>query len=158
MKDSITVGIIGAGIMGSRHAGIYTDMETAVVGGIADIDRTKAQTVSSKHGIRHVFTDYHELLKLDEIDAIHVATPDFCHTEPVMDALKAGKHVLVEKPLASNIEDAKEIVKTSQAAGKHVIVNYTHRWAAPYAMTKNIISDGKLGEPVMAYAKKDDTL
>ena len=158
MKEHIYIGIIGAGIMGSRHARIYTEMESAVVVGIADIDRTKAQTVADTHGIVHVSTDYHEILKLDEIDAIHVATPDYYHTDPVMDALKAGKHVLVEKPLSTSIEDAQRIVKASQQTGKHVMVNYTHRWAAPYAVTKNIIEDGKLGQPVMVYAKKDDTL
>ncbi len=158
MKDRVKIGIIGAGIMGSRHARIYAEMEHAELVGIADIDRAKARKVAEAHGVGQAFQEYQELLKVEGLDAVHVATPDFAHKDPVVDSLKAGKHVLVEKPLATSVEDARQIVELSRDTGRHVMVNYTHRWAAPYAMTKNIIADGQLGDPVMVYAKKDDTL
>jgi predicted dehydrogenase len=66
--------------------------------------------------------------------------------------------VLVEKPLATTVEDAEEIARISRETGCHVMVNYTHRWAAPYARTREIIRRGDIGDPVMVYARKDDTL
>ncbi|HUV08235.1 MAG TPA: Gfo/Idh/MocA family oxidoreductase [Spirochaetia bacterium] len=158
MKDKVNVGIIGAGIMGTAHARIYTEMDRASLLGIADINIEKARSLAAKYGVKKTFKDYRDLLKMEDLDAIHIATPDFFHRDPILDALKAGKHVLVEKPLATTVEDAKEIVKVSKDTGKHVMVNYTHRWAAPYAATKNYISEGQIGSAVMVYARKDDTL
>lgn len=158
MKEKITVGIIGAGIMGSLHARIYSEMETASLVGISDIDLNKAKTLADKHKVRYVFKDYRDLLKMEEIDAIHVATPDFLHKEPVLEALKSGKHVLVEKPLATTVADSELILKVARDSGRQVMVNYTHRWAVPYAEAKNIIAKGEIGQPVMVYARKDDTL
>jgi len=158
MKDQVSIGIIGAGIMGQKHARIYTEMESARVVGIADIDGSKAEELAGRYKVPRAFDSYSQLLEMDELEAVHVATPDFAHKEPVKDALAAGKHVLVEKPLATTVADAKEIVELSRQTGKHVMVNYTHRWAAPYAQTKNVVAAGKLGDPVMVYAKKDDTL
>jgi predicted dehydrogenase len=158
VKDTIAVGIIGAGIMGTKHARIYSEMEHARLAAVADINLSAAQKIAEAHGVRHVFKDYREMLKMPEIDAIHVATPDFLHRDPVIDALRAGKDVLVEKPPATTVADAREIVEISRETGRHVMINYTHRWAAPYAMTKNIVAEGKIGAPVMTYARKNDAL
>lgn len=158
MKDKIRIGIVGAGVMGTKHARIYTEMSHACLVGIADINYDRAKAVAEQFGVKRAAKDYHDLLTMEEIDAIHIATPDFLHTEPVIDALKMGKHVLVEKPMATTTDDAKLIVNLSGETGCHVMVNYTHRWAAPYATAKNIIQEGKIGDAVMVYARKDDTL
>ena len=157
LKERVSVGIVGAGIMGSQHARIYSELPGARLVAVADINGETASEVAGRHGAR-AFTDYREMLELREIDAIHVATPDHLHARPVLDSLEAGKHVLVEKPLASGVEDARLIVEASRRTGRHVMVNYTHRWAAPYARTRAIIESGQIGSPLMVYARKDDAL
>ena len=124
---------------------------------MADIDEKKATSVASKYGAR-AFTDYRKMLEAGEVDAIHIATPDHLHTEPVLAALEAGKHVLVEKPMATTVDDARKVVATAQRVGRHVMVNYTHRWAAPYAHAEAAIRSGDIGKPLMVYARKDDAI
>jgi predicted dehydrogenase len=157
VKDKVTVGIVGAGIMGSQHARIYSELGHARLAGVADIDLKKAEAVAARHGAR-AFADYRAMLDLPEVDAIHIATPDHLHVRPVLDALAAGKHVLVEKPLATTVEDALAIVEASKRARRHVMVNYTHRWAAPYSYARAVIASGKIGKPLMVYARKDDAI
>ncbi len=157
MKDRVTIGIVGAGIMGSQHARIYSELEHAKLLAVADVDQKKAEAAAGRHGAR-AFADYRRMLELAEIDAIHIATPDHLHVRPVLDALQAGKHVLVEKPLATTVEDALAIVEASKRAGRHVMVNYTHRWAAPYAHARAVIASGEIGKPLMVYARKDDAI
>ena len=146
-KKRISVGIIGAGITGTRHARIYSELEHARLYGVADIDEKKASEVASKYDAK-AFQDYRKMLEAAEVDAIHITTPDHLHTEPVLAALEAGKHVLVEKPMATTVDDARQVVATAQRVGRHVMVNYTHGWAAPYAHTEALIRSGDIGKPL----------
>ena len=156
-KDKVTIGIVGAGIMGTRHAKIYSQIPRAHLYGIADINEKAASELAARYGAKP-FTDYRKMLEAPEVDAIHIATPDYLHTEPVLAALAAGKHVLVEKPMATTIADARKIVESSKRSGRHVMVNYTHRWAAPYAKTHALVRAGHIGRPLMVYARKDDAI
>jgi predicted dehydrogenase len=158
MRKSIRLAVIGAGIMGQKHARIYSEMDGAELTAIIDVDENRAKRLAAQCGAKNVYQDFHRALDTEEIDAVHVATPDFLHKEPVIAALRSGRHVLVEKPLAVTVADAEEIVRVCDETGCHVMVNYTHRWAAPYARTREIVSRGEIGAPVMVYARKDDTL
>ena len=158
MRKPIRIAVIGAGIMGQKHARIYSEIEGAQLSAIVDLDEDRAKALAARCGARSAYRDFREALEAEELDAVHVATPDFLHKEPVIAALKSGRHVLVEKPLATTVADAEEIARISGETGAHVMVNYTHRWAAPYARAREIISGGEIGSPVMVYARKDDTL
>jgi predicted dehydrogenase len=144
--------------MGSMHARIYHEMPGVRLVAVADVVEEKARIVASRYPGAAAVRDYHRLLDEPDIHAVHVATPDFAHREPVMDALRAGKHVLVEKPMATTVPEAEEIVELSRRTGRHVQVNYTHRWAAPYAEAHRVISAGQIGKPVMVYARKNDAV
>jgi predicted dehydrogenase len=158
MRESIRLAVIGAGIMGQKHARIYSEMDGAELTTIVDMDENRAKSLAESCGAKNVYRDFHQALDAEQLDAVHVATPDFLHKEPVIAALRSGRHVLVEKPLAVTVADAEEIVRVSEETGCHVMVNYTHRWAAPYARTREIVRRGEIGAPVMVYARKDDTL
>ena len=158
MRKTIRLAVIGAGIMGQKHARIYSEIEGAELTTIVDVDENRAKNLAARCGARSVYQDFRRALDSEDLDAVHVATPDFLHKEPVIAALRSGRHVLVEKPLATTVADAEEIVRVSSETGCHVMVNYTHRWAAPYARTREIVSRGDIGAPVMVYARKDDTL
>lgn len=155
--DKIGFGIIGAGIMGEKHARVFSELPHSRVVAVADLDEKKAKRVAVKYGGRS-YSDYKELLENPHVRAVCIATPDFLHFEPVIAVLDTGKDVLVEKPLATSLAEAKKIVEKAKDSKSKLMVNYTHRWAAPYANAMISIKNGDIGEPIMAYARKNDIL
>jgi len=106
MKD-IVVGIIGAGNIGVVHGRIYNDLNNVRVKAIADINPEVLQAAAKGLGVADAYSDYKKMLADPEIDAVSIVTPDFMHCEFVVAAAQAGKHILVEKPLATTLSDAK---------------------------------------------------
>ncbi|HIO79180.1 TPA: Gfo/Idh/MocA family oxidoreductase, partial [Candidatus Poribacteria bacterium] len=101
MSGKLKVGIIGTGIIGKSHIRGYQSMRNDVeIVAIADINQTEVQKVAQENDIPHVFSDYHDLLGIDEIDSVDVCLPNFLHAPVTIDALEAGKHVYCEKPMA----------------------------------------------------------
>src|SRR3712207_5043418 len=101
--DQINVGVIGKGGIAGGHIKAYDQLPDVKMVGVADIIPERAQAAAEKWGAEKWFTDYHELLALPELDAVSVCTFNQAHREPVIAALEAGKHVLVEKPLAATL-------------------------------------------------------
>ncbi|MCL6591499.1 MAG: Gfo/Idh/MocA family oxidoreductase [Firmicutes bacterium] len=155
----IRMGVIGVGTMGKMHAEVYYRLPQTRLVALADINLERAKEVAAGMGgnIR-CYDDYEKLLGDPEIDAVSIALPDHVHKEPVIAALQAGKHVLVEKPLATTLADCDRMLKIADVSGKILMVNYTHRWAPPYAKAKELLTEGKLGNPIMAYARKSDVI
>jgi len=154
------VGLIGAGTMGRMHAEVFNALDNVQFKAITDLDISRTKKVINEIGCKNVeyYSNYEDMLKNSEIDAVVIAIPDNLHTEPVIASLKAGKHVLVEKPLATTLEDCDKMIAMAKKSNKILMVNYTHRWAPPYAKAKEIFDSGKIGKPVMAYARKNDTI
>lgn len=156
----IRAAVIGMGTMGKRHARCLREVEGVEVVGIADIDIKKARAGAQEAGVANVpiYQEYGEMLARLRPDCVAIATPDHLHVTPVVDSLRAGCHVLVEKPLATSLDDCDRILEAARAAGLTVMVNYTHRWALPYAFTHERVRSGALGAIEMVYARKDDSL
>ncbi|HHW09812.1 MAG TPA: Gfo/Idh/MocA family oxidoreductase [Firmicutes bacterium] len=150
--------VIGAGNMGKMHARIYKELYQAELIAVADINEERARELATAMGGVDYYKDYTEMLKDERIEVISVTTPDHLHEEPVTACLEAGRHVLVEKPLATSLEACDRMLAAEKKAGKILMVNFNHRWAPPYAATKNQLRQGKQGRPVMAYARKNDTI
>ena len=104
------------------------------------------------------FGDYRELLAVDEIEAVSIVLPDHLHRQACEDAFAAGKHVLVEKPLATTVKDAEAIVAAQKASGKTLMVNWSNRWMHSFAQTKEALEAGDLGKPLYVYARLNNTL
>lgn len=149
----IGVGVIGLGIMGQLHARIYQEMQDTQLVGVMDSDVAKCKTVANELGTK-AFCTLDEMLSDPSIKAISVATPDHVHYQIVMACLQAQKHVLVEKPLATNLEEARKMVEMAKKTGCILMVNYNNRWGLLYQITKKLIDDGKIGEIMCAYARK----
>jgi hypothetical protein len=113
MKHNMKAGVVGVGSMGKNHARVYSEMN--VLQAIADSEEAVARPLAEKFGVDY-FPNYKDMLKTD-IDAITVATPTNTHFKISMDAIKAGKHVLVEKPICFNIEEAEILVKAAEKEG-----------------------------------------
>ena len=144
---TLGIGIIGSGgIARAAHMPNYAKLPDVNLIAVADKSAQAGQTAAKQFEVPHVFKDYRDLLKLKEIDAVSVCTPNAYHAESTIAALKAGKHVLCEKPIAMNAGEAAKMVEASKRAGKQLMVAQHHRFGAGVQALKKAIKDGALGE------------
>lgn len=157
MKNKLNVAVIGAGLFGQVHLHAYRLHPRANLKLVCDVNEARLKKVTEDFKVP-VATDYREILKDKTIDAVSVVTPDFMHREIVTALLKAGKHVIVEKPLATDTGEAREMVKAAKAAGRHLMIDFQNRWNPPIAEAKRRIAAGDFGTPVTASARLANTL
>ena len=118
MEKIVRLGVIGAGAFSRSHlAGIKLAKNCKVVA-IADIDPEKAKTRAEEYNVPDYYVDYKELLARDDIDAVTLPLPDQEHCVVACDAMRAGKHVLCEKPMALDLEECKEMIRVSRECGR----------------------------------------
>jgi predicted dehydrogenase len=141
-------GVIGLRF-GANHVAAYQQNPAAEVTVVCDIDPARAEQVAKEHGVPKFTTDYRDLLE-EDIDIVSVATPDMWHRGHCVAALKAGKHVLCEKPLALTMEDLEAIVAAADAAPTQVMVGQVCRVAPGFVLTKALIEDGVIGRLFLA--------
>lgn len=98
------------------------------------------------------------MMRDPEIDAVAVVTPDFAHCGPIVAAARAGKHVIVEKPLATTEVDVREIAEAVRKAGITLMVDFHNRWSPPVVLTRDNIEKGDLGKIISAYVRLNDTV
>ena len=108
-------------------------------------NRANGEELAKKFGVAAVLTDYHDLIERGGIEALVVATPDDTHLPIVTAALDAGLHVLCEKPMANNAEDARTMYEKAQAAGVKHMVMFTYRWLPQYVYLHELVAEGRLG-------------
>jgi predicted dehydrogenase len=155
--SELRVVIVGAGILGRRHARVFHEMHGVRLAGIASPTPARAAALAEEYGVP-AFPDVHALLDGVECDAVAVASPDHLHFEPVMAALAAGKHVLLEKPLATDRAEARAMVEEASRRGLVLQVNYSQRRVAEFAWIREQLRAGVIGRPVMVQSSKADTL
>jgi len=155
---AIKFGIIGAGIMGNAVGRVLQLLPNSEVIAVTEPLKERLEKFGKDFNITALYTDHKEMLKTEKLDAVAVATPDNFHKAPVVDSLTAGCHVLVEKPLTTSQEEAEEIFRIVQKTGKKLQINFNHRWLSPYHKIKEMLLDGQLGDPVIAYARKNNPL
>lgn len=154
VRRKIRVGIIGTGgIARAAHIPGYQKVPDCEVFACCDIVKQKAREVAKQFGIPHVFTDYRQMLEMDELDAVSVCTPNYLHKDPTIAALRAGKHVLVEKPLALNAKEGQAMVDAAKEAGKQLMCGLNNRFRAEAQALKRFIDNGLLGEAYYARAQ-----
>jgi len=125
--------------------------------GVADINESRAQSIAKKYGVKTYYADYKDLLGSPEIEAVGIATPDFLHLEPCVAAAEAGKHILVEKPLATNVQDAEAILNAARRNSVKLMVDFHNRWNPSCIVAKEAIENGEIGEPLYLYARLNNT-
>jgi predicted dehydrogenase len=152
--DCIGTGVIGAGRMGALFARLLVQLPQAELLGVADVDSERAKAVSLATGTT-AFTDYQELLELNQLDAVIIATPDHLHHSPTMGALAAGKHVLIEKPLAMLVAEGEDMVCRAQVMGLCLMVAHCLRFDARYIQARNAVHEGVIGEVVSCYSRRN---
>jgi len=109
-------------------------------------DEAKAKAFATKHAIPKVYSTYEALLEDPEIQAVYIPTPNALHHKWTIAALKAGKHVLCEKPLANNEKEAQEMVDTAKETGKVLMEAFHYRYHPAAQRVRDIVASGELGE------------
>jgi len=157
MYGSLRAGVIGVGTFGSMHAKVYAEMESANLVAVADIQAERVQYFASQYGARG-YTDYNELLEKEDLDIVSICTSDELHLKPVLAAAAAGKHILVEKPLAINVSDCDTMIQAAESAGVKLMVGQILRFDPRYYAARQAIADGQIGTPVHIFARRNNLL
>ena len=153
MTTTTKVGIIGAGGIGAgKHLPGHRGVKDVSIIAVCDIDESKAKEFAKQHEIEHVFSDYNDLLAMDEIDAVSVCTPNNFHAPPTIAALEAGKHVICEKPMASNAIDGQAMVDAYHASGKILQIGLQNRFTVESRTLRKLCDEGFFGDIYYARA------
>jgi predicted dehydrogenase len=144
--NKVKVGVIGIGFIGPAHIEALRRLPGIEVVGIAHSSDAKAKVKAEELGVEKAFGDHRKLLELEEIDAVHICTPNHLHFPQTKDALAAGKHVVCDKPLAVTVEEGQELVKLAEESGKVCAVHFNIRYYPLLAHIRAMIENGDLGE------------
>lgn len=148
-KDQTRFGLIGAGMAAETHARELAAVEGAELHAVFARDAEKAERFRSRYGASRAYSDLDLFLSDAEIDAVIIATPNGLHRDFAIAAAKAGKHIVVEKPLDITTGRARDIIDACQASGVHLFVIYQMRFAKAAIKAKNDIDTGKLGRIIL---------
>jgi predicted dehydrogenase len=141
----VKVGVIGLG-MGRWHLRCFKDTPEAEIYAVADVKAEKLAEVKKEYEVPHAFEDYKKMLELKELDAVAIVTPNTLHKPMVLDAVKAGKHILCEKPMAMNAAEAQEMLDAANKANLKLMINFNQRFTPTAMYLKERIEAGELGE------------
>ncbi len=152
-KKKLTIGLLGFGSMGRTHLWavknlpfFYGDLGfSAEVLGVCTTSPEKSQRVVSEFGIPRAAKSAEELISDPDIDIIDICTPNICHFDQLRQALAQGKHILCEKPLCINAEQAKEIALVAKEQKKVCGMVFNNRWLSPALRAKGLIDEGRIG-------------
>jgi len=137
--------ILGTGHMANTHARHFGEIEGVILVGAVDTDTARAETFRAKYGLERAFTSLGEAIAWGEFDAVANVTPDSAHHATTLQCLAAGKHVLCEKPLATNYIDALEMAEKVEAANLVGMVNLTYRNVAQLQAARTLVTSGRIG-------------
>jgi predicted dehydrogenase len=141
----LRIAIVGAGAIAQRNATEAAQSGAATVAGVFDVNTKVARDMARKLGTT-VFTSYEEVLASRSVDAVLMSTPHHVHRGMTIDAAAAGKHVLIEKPLATTLEDAEAMIEACRRAGVGLTVNYSFRYLPMIQKARQLVEAGALGE------------
>jgi predicted dehydrogenase len=155
MAEKIKVGIIGSGgIAQSCHMPGYASIpDLCEIVWVCDINPETAKQAADAFGVSKVTTTYSEVLEDPEVDAVSITTPNAYHVQPTVDALQAGKHVLCEKPLAMNADEARRMCQAAKESGKILQVALQQRFTGSMRFMKDFIDSGGMGDIYYARAQ-----
>jgi predicted dehydrogenase len=156
VAKKVRIGVIGTGgIANGAHLPGYSQIpDECEIYALCDIDPKALEKTAAKYPqVEHLFDDHKKMLEMPEIDAVSVCTPNYAHYECTVNSLKAGKHVLCEKPIAMNAVEGKEMVDTARKAGKILQIGYNSRFQPSNQTLKRFIDAGELGDIYYARAQ-----
>lgn len=151
--NKMRVAVIGLGVMGRQHLRIYKEMEGVEVAAVHDVNAAFARKIGEEYGVE-VVEDAERLFAMEQLDAVSICTSDEHHYALAKLACQYGKHVLMEKPLATDIGQASDIVKLVRESGIIMMVGHTLRWDARYYRAYEAVRSGAVGAPLHLFARR----
>jgi predicted dehydrogenase len=144
----IRYGFIGCGAINQRrHMPEVAAHPDAQVTAVCDCNQARATEVGARYGAK-VFTDYREMLREGEFDAVCIATPNYLHAQMTVDTLRSGRHALIEKPMATSETEGRAIIEAERASGKLCMVAHNQRYMPPHVKAKQLLAAGALGKVI----------
>ena len=147
------VAVIGTGFWGRNHARVFKELEETELLAVCDINAERAKNVAKQFGVR-AYTSMGKLLKRKDVEAVSNCVWSLNLAKETLKALKAGKHVLVEKPMATNVKQAEKLLETAEEEELHLSVGFLMRFIPGIQHMKNAIEDKTIGNLVCATAKR----
>jgi len=147
------VAVIGTGFWGRNHARVFKELEETELLAVCDINAERAKNVAKQFGVR-AYTSMGKLLKRKDVEAVSICVWSLNLAKETLKALKAGKHVLVEKPMATNVKQAEKLLETAEEEGLHLSVGFLMRFIPGIQHMKNAVEDKTIGNLVCATAKR----
>ena len=140
----IKTAVVGVGSMGQHHARIYDQLDKSKLVGISDLDFNRAKSIADRYDVP-AYENYIDLLEKEKPDAVTIAVPTIKHEKVVTDALEAGAHVLVEKPISATIEEGQRLIKKAEDEKKQLMVGHIVRFNPATQLLKEKLQAGELG-------------
>lgn len=153
--DKVRFAVIGLGWFGEYHADVIASLPHAELYALCTRTESRLAALAGKFGVANTYTDYRELLANPEIDAVTIATMWDQHTEPTLAALAAGKHVFLEKPMASTVEDCQRICDAAKSATGKLMIGHICRFNPRYGAAKREVDAGRVGKIVAMAARRN---
>jgi predicted dehydrogenase len=151
--DTLKVAVVGAGFMGRQHLAALRRHPLVELAAVADVREDVARSAAGEYGAE-AFADVDSLLAGTDAAAVVIATSDERHVEPALAALAAGRHVLLEKPIATTLADADRIIAAAETAPGRLLIGHTVRFDPAYAHLKHRSDAGQFGELLAVYARR----
>ena len=148
MTNQLKTGIIGCGKVGHIHAAVLGSISGSAFTAVCGRDEKRTQEFASKYQVK-AYPDITEMVTQEKLDIVTICTPHPVHREPAILAMRAGAHVLIEKPLASSLEDCDAMLQVAQETGKQIGIISQRRFYSPSLRLKIAIDSGKIGKPVL---------
>jgi predicted dehydrogenase len=151
MGQTLKFGLIGCGRIAPRHAQSFAEIPDAELVAAADIIPSRAENFHKQYGTEP-YSDYRRLLERKDLDVITICTPSGLHTQMGIDALQAGKHVIVEKPMALSLESADALIAAAKTAKRKLCIVLQNRYNPPMLDLRHAVDAGKLGRLMLGAA------
>ncbi len=147
------VAVIGVGSMGKNHARVYADLPDARLVGVADADASTAQTIAERYRTTP-YTDFRALLDTEKPDAVSIVTPTVEHLAVAKAVIERGIHLLIEKPIAFQVDDARQIINLADKAGVKLMIGHIERFNPAIQALKSRLDAGELGRVFQIDARR----
>jgi UDP-N-acetylglucosamine 3-dehydrogenase len=153
--SKIKHGIIGLGWFGEYHGDALAGLPNVELYALCTRNETRLKELGHKFGVKNLYTDYRAMLADPQLDSVSITTMWDQHRDPTLAAIAAGKHVFLEKPMASTVADCRAIVEAARKSDKYFMVGHIVRFNPRYAAVKREIAAGKIGKIVSIYARRN---
>jgi predicted dehydrogenase len=146
--DKTKIAVIGLGSVAQLvHLPNLIKIKNAQITAVAEINKSRLHSVADKYEIKKRFSNYSDLIKSDEVDAVIISTPTYLHKQMAIDCLNANKDVLVEKPLARNSDEAKEIIECAKKNNRKLMIGMNLRYRPDCMLIRSLIDAKEIGDP-----------